>query len=58
MDLALYDAVIKDNFDVLKQMEVLLVVGDQLTATNSRVLHLACQYGSIKYVTHILSNNV
>lgn len=55
MNSTLYDAVIKDNIDVLVQMEGSLSVQDELTPTRSTVLHLACQYGSIKCVEHILS---
>lgn len=55
MDSELYDAVIKDNIDVLKQIEGRLRVEDQLTPTNNTVLHLACQYGSINCLKEILS---
>lgn len=55
MNSTLHDAVSKDNIDVLKELEGSLKVGDQLTPTESTVLHLACQYGSIKCVEHILS---
>lgn len=54
MDLALYDAVTRDDVDSLEQIEKTLSVGDQLTPTNSTVLHLASQYGSEKCVAHIL----
>ncbi|KAL8155106.1 hypothetical protein AgCh_000482 [Apium graveolens] len=55
MDSDLYDAVTEDKLDALKEMVSKLKVGEQLTPTNQTVLHLACQYGSIKCVTEILS---
>lgn len=55
MDCELYDAVINDDIDVFKEMESKVNVDDQLTPTNSTVLHLACQYGNMKCVGHILS---
>lgn len=54
MDSTLYNAVIKDDINVLKQMEGMLNVSCQRTPTNNTVLHLACQYGSIKCVEQIL----
>lgn len=60
MDSVLYDAVIiKINIHVLEEIEDTgsLSILNELTATNrnSTVLHLACQYGSIRCVEHILS---
>ncbi|KAK1382997.1 hypothetical protein POM88_020732 [Heracleum sosnowskyi] len=55
MDFYLYDAVINDNVDVLKELEGKLSVGNQRTPTDSTVLHLACQYGSIQCVEEILN---
>ena len=55
MNAALHDAVCKDNIDVLKQMEASLSVRRQRTPTKNTVLHLACQYGSINCVKHLLS---
>ena len=60
MDSVLYDAVIiKISIDVLKEMEETesLSILNELTATNKNciVLHLACRYGSIGCVEHILS---
>ncbi|KAL1804301.1 hypothetical protein ACET3Z_032948 [Daucus carota] len=57
---ALYDAVTKDNIDVLKQMEGTFYVSRQRvrrqrTPTKNTVLHLACQYGSINCVKHLLT---
>lgn len=54
MECTLYDAVIKDDIDVLKEMEGMLNVSYQRTPTNNTVLHLACQHGSIKCVEEIL----
>ncbi|WOH16483.1 hypothetical protein DCAR_0936038 [Daucus carota subsp. sativus] len=57
MDSVLYDALIKDNIDVLKEMEHKLSLHDQLTPTKNNVLHLACQHGSVKCLEHILSDD-
>ncbi|KAL8157555.1 uncharacterized protein LOC141714195 [Apium graveolens] len=55
MDSKLYRAVVKDDINVLMKIEGRLKVGDQRTATNNTVLHLASQYGSKKCVEEILS---
>lgn len=55
MDYALYDAVTKDNIELLKDTEGRLSVSDQRTPTKSTVLHLACEYGNMKCVERILS---
>ncbi|XP_074362239.1 protein ACCELERATED CELL DEATH 6-like [Apium graveolens] len=54
MDSTLYNAVINDDINVLQEMEGMLNLSDQRTPTNNTVLHLACQYGSIKFVEQIL----
>lgn len=55
MDPDLYETVVKDDIHMLKEMEKRLSIGDQRTPTNSTVLHLACQYGSMKCLEQILS---
>lgn len=55
MDSGLYNAVITDNVDALREIEGRLNVGNQRTPTNNTVLHLACQYGSIRCVEEIIS---
>lgn len=57
MESKLYNAVKNDGSDVLKEMaaDTTLSVDHQLTPTNNTVLHLACQYGSMKCVKEILS---
>ncbi|KAL8111591.1 protein ACCELERATED CELL DEATH 6-like [Apium graveolens] len=55
MDSDLYKAITCDDIDALREMEKRLKVGDQLTPTNSTVLHIACQYGSISCAREILS---
>lgn len=54
MNSELYDAIIKDDICLLQKLEEKLSIGLQLTPTKNTVLHLACQYGSIKCVQKIL----
>ncbi|WOH14595.1 hypothetical protein DCAR_0934115 [Daucus carota subsp. sativus] len=56
MNSVLYDAVTNDNHNELAAMQA-LNLEDQRTPTNSTVLHLACQYGSINCVHHILNHH-
>ncbi|KAK1400877.1 hypothetical protein POM88_000482 [Heracleum sosnowskyi] len=53
MDSELYDAISRDDNHVLKEIEGRLSVCNQRTPTNCTVLHVACQYRSIKYVLNI-----
>lgn len=55
IDSELYRAVVNDRTDILKKMDGRLMFSDQLTPAKNTVLHLACQYGSIKCVKQILS---
>ncbi|KAK1401152.1 hypothetical protein POM88_000757 [Heracleum sosnowskyi] len=50
MDSKLYDAIIKDDICLLEKLSI----GLQRTPTKNTVLHLACQYGSMKCVKQIL----
>ncbi|KAK1401184.1 hypothetical protein POM88_000789 [Heracleum sosnowskyi] len=54
MDSTLYDAVVKDDINVLKVIKGTLNVSYQRTPTNDTVLHLACQYGSLKCVEDMI----
>ncbi|KAL1804396.1 hypothetical protein ACET3Z_033043 [Daucus carota] len=55
MNSVLYNAVTKDNIEVLLESEHRLAVDKQLTPTKDTVLHLASQYGSINCLEHVLS---
>ncbi|WOH14593.1 hypothetical protein DCAR_0934113 [Daucus carota subsp. sativus] len=56
MKSVLYDAVTNDDNNALAAMQA-SDLEDQRTPTNSTILHLACQYGSINCVQHILMNH-
>ncbi|WOH16489.1 hypothetical protein DCAR_0936044 [Daucus carota subsp. sativus] len=55
MNSVLYNAVTKDNIEVLLESEHRLAIDKQLTPTKDTVLHLASQYGSINCLEHMLS---